>query len=40
MERRQLIDRIARLGMQVAGVVEYGRRETRVVVLDRIESPA
>jgi hypothetical protein len=40
MERRQLIDRIARLSPQGAGVVEYGRREVPVVVLDRIESPA
>ena len=40
MERRQLLERIARLSPQFAGVVEYTRREIPVVVLDHIESPA
>ena len=40
MKRRQLIDRIARLSPQFAGVAGYTHHEIPVVVLDRIESPA
>jgi hypothetical protein len=40
MERHPLIDRIARLDPQFAGVVVYTRHEIPVVVLDLIESPA
>jgi hypothetical protein len=39
-ERGRLLDRIARLSPQVAGVVEHTRREMPIIVLDRIESPA
>jgi F420H(2)-dependent quinone reductase len=38
-ERRQLLDRLARLSPQVAGVVAYTQREIPVVVLDQTEAP-
>jgi hypothetical protein len=40
MKRHRLIDRIARLNPQFAGVADQTCHEIPVVVLDRIESPA
>jgi hypothetical protein len=38
-ERRPLLDRLALLSPQVAGVVAYTQREIPVVVLDHTETP-
>jgi len=38
-ERHQLLDRLAQLTPQVAGVVAYTQREIQVVVLDSTENP-